>query len=380
MKRTCAFLGAWLLLVSGASAAEPERDVGDNAALRYWMAFAQMKNPALSDETAQLLERAAAGEAAWDDSLADIVQGNREALATMHRGTRLSFCEWGYEHDLLADAPIANVARARALGRLNLLLGRWLLHQGKTTEAVEAWLAGVRFSRDVASDGVFISLFIAGRSLTDHLLALGRAVADGKIDAAGLASIEREVAALPADGFDWSVAARHESETISGLTGQLQQAEDPLLELGTYFPFDGDDKARRAARARMLGLSEAELEDRDAVRAALGRARELNDALRPDLIAAFQAPWENDDDVFEALVRDEDDARPPALQKCVGGDRGAVEKIKGAAALQNLPYAVQDRLCGVVRCRRHLEGGDPALMEEYQVCERAAGVHCQQGR
>jgi hypothetical protein len=301
MKKMSALLGAWLLLAPAVMAAEHEGEGAGNAALRYWMAFAQMKNPPSDGETAQLLEQVAAGEAAWDDSLAAIVQGNREALATMHRGARLSFCEWGYEYDLLADAPIANLPRARALARLNLLLGRWLLTQGKTAEAVEAWLAGVRFSRDFASDGVFIVQYIAGRGLTDHLLALGRAVADGKLDAAGLASIEREVAALPADGFDWSVAARHESETLSGLIAQLQLEEEPLKAMARYFPTKGDEDARRAALASMLGLPEAELSDTQAVWAALQEARELNDALRPDLIAALQEPWGDDDDVFADL-------------------------------------------------------------------------------
>ena len=313
MKRTCALLGAWLLLALGASAAEPEREGGGNAALLYWMAFGQMRNPPSGGETARLLERVATGEVTWDDGVVGIIQENREALATMHRGTRLSTCDWGYEYAQLANAPIANVPRARALARLNLLLGRWLMQRGRTTEAVEAWLAGVRFSRDVAADGPYISVIVAARSLRDHLLALDRAISRGEIDVVGRARIKDAVAALPGAGFDWSVAARHESETISGLIAQLQQAEDPLLQLSTNFPVDGDENTRRASWAQMLGLRAAELSNRDAVRTKLERARELNDAIRPDLVAAFQRPWEDGGDAFEAL--DARARRAPALAR-----------------------------------------------------------------
>ena len=74
MKRTCALLGAWLLLALGASAAEPEREGGGNAALLYWMAFGQMRNPPSGGETARLLERVATGEVTWDDGVVGIIQ------------------------------------------------------------------------------------------------------------------------------------------------------------------------------------------------------------------------------------------------------------------------------------------------------------------
>ena len=96
---------------------------------------------------------------------------------------------------------------------------------------------------------------------------------------------------------------------------------------------------------------------------------ELGPVLAPDL-----------DDVLEALVGDEDDARTPALQKCVGGHGGSVKEVEGTIAFQDLPDAVQDRLRGVGRRGRHLERRDPALVEQDQVREGATGIDSQQRR
>ena len=268
-------IAAWVVVsvVTGslALAAEP----APNAALRYWMAFAQMENPPASGELAKRLESVADGKEPWAESLAPILDRNHEALATLQRGSRLPSCDWGYEHELMAEAPIANVARARALARLNVLHGLRLWQQGRRTDAVEAWLAGVRFSRHIAADGPWLSVLVASGSLRAHLGALTRAAGEKKLEPAIAARIEQEIAALPEAGFDWSVAARIESEGSSALASHLERSADPQPLLSQYF----QDVALPA--------------DRQALRETLRRTRELNDELRPRLVAAFQAPPES---------------------------------------------------------------------------------------
>jgi hypothetical protein len=39
-----------------------------NAALRYWMAFAEMKDPPADKSLQDLLERTSVGQAAWDEA------------------------------------------------------------------------------------------------------------------------------------------------------------------------------------------------------------------------------------------------------------------------------------------------------------------------
>ncbi|MSO23839.1 MAG: hypothetical protein EXQ58_11470 [Acidobacteria bacterium] len=69
-----------------------------NAALRYWMAFADMQDLPADKTTQDLLEKTAAGKAAWDEArLGPILNSNGEALQTMQHAARLPDCDLGLE-------------------------------------------------------------------------------------------------------------------------------------------------------------------------------------------------------------------------------------------------------------------------------------------
>jgi hypothetical protein len=185
-----------------------------NAALRYWMAFALMKDPPADKATADLLEQVALGAAPWDEArLGTILDANADALDIMQRATKLPTCDWGVEYELGSAAPIAHLARARALGRLNVVAGARLVSRGQLPAAVETWLAGVRFSQHVAQGGTLISLLSARLVLTSSLNALARV--SGSLDATHRKEIEVAVRALPEAGFDWTDAMRREGEVLA---------------------------------------------------------------------------------------------------------------------------------------------------------------------
>jgi len=144
------------------------------------------------------------------------------------------------------------------MARLNVLQGMWLWQQGRRLQAVEAWLAGIRFSRHIAAEGPWLSALVAAGSLRAHLAALSRAVAERSLDPVATSRIEEAVSALPEAGFDWSAPARVET---AGISGHLEAREAKA----------GDEGARRSLR----------------------RTRALHDELRPRLVAAFQAPYES---------------------------------------------------------------------------------------
>jgi len=85
-----------LLLIAGtfacitlAADAQEVHSAADNAALRYWMAFAQMKDYPISREEAAKLDAVLAG-GPWDEQqFGALIEQNKEALDTMIRGTRL---------------------------------------------------------------------------------------------------------------------------------------------------------------------------------------------------------------------------------------------------------------------------------------------------
>src|SRR5215471_15990441 len=199
-----------------------------NAALRYWMAFAVMQDPPADKDTADLLERVTDGRARWDEaSLGKILDDNREALAIMQRATALPSCDWGLEHELGSSTPIAHLAKARTLGRLMVLSGKRLAARGERTQAVDAWLAAIRFSQHIPQGGSLISALSAKRILEPGLRALnGDSVIPG-LDAAGRKRVDAVVGSLPPAGLDWGAAIGYEEVSMDGTVTRLQTASDP---------------------------------------------------------------------------------------------------------------------------------------------------------
>jgi hypothetical protein len=199
-KMLTAFAIAAFALASRAEAQVPAGST--NAALRYWMAFALMQDPPADQATAELLDRVAAGTSPWDEAkLGKILDDNRRALEIMRRATALPLCDWGLEYELGPNTPIAHLAKARLAAR------------GQLAQAVDAWLAGVRFSQHVAHDGTLISLLSARLSLSPSLKSLARVAS--QLDAPHRQQIAAVVRAIPDAGFDWADAMRREAEVLS---------------------------------------------------------------------------------------------------------------------------------------------------------------------
>jgi hypothetical protein len=209
MKTVLTFLLAGLMLVARADA-QPTT----NAALRYWMAFALMKDPPADQQTMQLLDRVASGASPWDEAkLGKFVADNREALEIMQRGTKLPSCDWGLEYELAQHTPIAHLAKARVLARLNGVEAARLASRGQLAAAVDVWLAGIRFSQHVASGGTLISLLSARLSLSPALKSLTRLAP--QLDAGQRQQVDAAVRAIPDAGFDWADAMRREAEVLA---------------------------------------------------------------------------------------------------------------------------------------------------------------------
>lgn len=200
-----------------------------NAALRYWMAFAEMQDPPADKAIADLLERTAAGEMAWDESkLAPILDANSEAVRAMQRATKLPECDWGLEYSLGPRAPISYVARARVLARLNTLYGMRLAAKGDSQGATDAWLAGIKFSQHLAKGGSLIFSLVAKTALLSNVHALTQAARSGLLQEAQRAQVQSIAQALPEAGFDWSGALHFEETPLEIGVQQLAAAPNPM--------------------------------------------------------------------------------------------------------------------------------------------------------
>lgn len=217
-------------LVAGQAAMPSETR---NAALRYWLAFAELQDPPADQETQELLEKTAAGLVPWNESrLGPILDSNEVAILAMHRATKLPECDWGLEYDRGPRASIAYAPRARVLARLNTLYGMRLASKGDSKQAVEAWLDGLQFSQHMAKGGTLIFSLIAKMSLISSLTALQHAASQGELNSEQGTQVAAAVKAMPESGFDWGSALAYEEQTIEVALNELKTDRDPTDYFG----------------------------------------------------------------------------------------------------------------------------------------------------
>lgn len=200
-----------ILLAAVASPAQQRSRLGDNAALRYWSAFAQMQDSAISDEQAKELNLILEGTAPYSDlKYKDLVEKNRPALETMIRGTALPACDWGVDYAQGPDTPVDYVRRALELGRLNVLYSFHLFIAHDRDGAVRALAAGLHFSHDVAAGGTLFATLVAKKLITEHLRAIGGALHLEELSAAQKATLQNAVTELGPYGVDWDAAVKRD--------------------------------------------------------------------------------------------------------------------------------------------------------------------------
>jgi hypothetical protein len=222
-------VAASLLFGAALASAQAKRPTETrNAALRYWMAFAELQDPPADKATAELLEKTAAGEAPWDEAkLGPILDKNEDAILMMQRATKVPECDWGLEYDQGPAASIAYVPRARVLARLNTLYGMRLAAGGKTQEAIDTWLTGIRFSQHLARGGSLIFSLIAKMALLSNFNALTQAAQGGGWSNLERKQVEEAIRLLPETGFDWSEALWYEQNSLDVGAKKMAEAENP---------------------------------------------------------------------------------------------------------------------------------------------------------
>jgi hypothetical protein len=193
--------------------AHQKMKLGDNAALRYWSAFAQMQDSAITDDQARELKLILDGTAPYSDlKYKELVEKNRPALETMARGTSLPNCDWGLDYQLGSETPVEYVRKALTLGRLNVLYVLHLAINGDKDEAARALAAGMHFSHDVANGGTLFASLVAKQILADHLRLVAGLMHFEALSPAQRSTLRQAVAQLGAEGLDWRANVKRELE------------------------------------------------------------------------------------------------------------------------------------------------------------------------
>ena len=205
-----------LILSANATFAQSKVRLGDNAALRYWSAFAQIQDAGITQEQAKEFHAVLAGTAPYDDSkYKDLAEKNRPAVETMARGTMLPACDWGIEYALREEAPVDFVRKALLLGRLNTLWAFHLMQTGDQDRAVRTLVAGIRFSRDVANGGTLFAALTGKDLLVVHLGAIDILMHSKELSALQRSMLRKSVAGGGLEGVDWQSAVRLEMEVLN---------------------------------------------------------------------------------------------------------------------------------------------------------------------
>lgn len=210
--RVISFIIACAVVPPGAFA-QQNVPLGRNAALRYWSAFAEMQDSAISDQQARELNAILDGTAPYQElTYHELVEKNRAAVETMVRGTAIPNCDWGVDYALGSDAPVEYVRKSLTLGRLNVLYAFHLLINGDKDGAVRTLAAGVRFSHDVANGGTLFATVVAKNLLTTHIKAMAGALHVGQLSTAQKLVLQKALSQLGEEALDWQSAVKREYE------------------------------------------------------------------------------------------------------------------------------------------------------------------------
>jgi hypothetical protein len=221
-----------LILPAGLASAQLNGKLGENAALRYWSAFAQMQDSALTDQQAKGVNTMLDGTAPYDDlKYTGLVEKNRLALETMARATVLRNCDWGLDYKLGEDVPVDYARKALALGRLNVLYAFHLLIVGDKDRAVNAITAGLHFSQDVANGGSLFATVAAKNLLVIHVRAVAFALHVGELPAGQRIVLQRAVAQLRPNVLNWQSATKRDLESLRGRFSRDPEASAALTRI-----------------------------------------------------------------------------------------------------------------------------------------------------
>lgn len=216
-------------LAGGTATAQQNLKAADNAALRYWSAFAQMQDSGITEQQAKEAHAILEGTAPYDDSkYRELVEKNKPALETMVRGTALPYCDWGVEMQLGDKAPVDYARKAALLGRLNVFYVFHLLINHDKDGAVRALQAGLRFSHDVSNGGTLFATVVSKGLIVAHLKAVAGAVHVGELSAAQRSALQKSVEQLGTDGLDWPSAMKRELAIVRLEDSRVASARDKI--------------------------------------------------------------------------------------------------------------------------------------------------------
>jgi hypothetical protein len=230
-----------ITLLSASTAAQqqqqqPGAGLGQNAALRYWQAFAIF--PKLDEREQKLLAEPSAGADA-----AKLAESGENALLYLHRGAAIGPCDWGLHRE---DGPyllLPHLAKGRDLARLAALRARLDFAAGNNARAVDTAADAIVMGRHLSTDLTAIVSYLvqlAGERTAIDALASNLA----GVDAETLKRLEARLAALPPGGsLEACMVVERESFLDWAVTRLRQMKDQDLWKEKVLTPMSSPESA-----------------------------------------------------------------------------------------------------------------------------------------
>jgi hypothetical protein len=222
-----------VILPFGHASADVSTDLGANAALKYWQAFATMPRFTDAEQSRLMAEHLTMP---LDDKARESVGKAEYALRMMQHAARLPRCDWGigWEEDGI-EVLLPQMTAARVLSSLACLRARIRFADGRGAEAIDDIVAARTMGRQVSRDGSLIGVLV-GYSIdarTQDALALYLP----ELGRGPIKDLKTRLDALPEGGNPVVGLSACEEKTLDWFIHKVKSAKDKGSLVATLTPF-----------------------------------------------------------------------------------------------------------------------------------------------
>jgi hypothetical protein len=264
MRALCMAMTILILLLGEASAGAP--DLGANAALKYWQAFATLPR---FTEAEQKKLNAGGHTMPLDADARKIVTRAAYALRMLHHGAALPHCDWGIDWKEGIEVRLPHNDAARTLSSLACLRARLRFEAGRNREGIEDLVAALTLGRHASRDGVFVMVLV-GYAIEHRVIeTLARYLP--KLDASTIKDLKKRLGALPPGGSPATGMRYEEKAFLDWFVRKVKEAKDRDSLLAFLSRIDDSTEKGRAFLEECGGTAKGVLKCADQTRASYAR-------------------------------------------------------------------------------------------------------------
>jgi hypothetical protein len=229
------------LLPLGHAVADAPPNLGANAALKYWQAFATL--PQFNDAEQKKLVEYQTGT--LDAHARELVAKANYSLLMLHHGAALPNCDWGIGAEEGVYVRFVHAPAARVLTNIACIRARMRIEEGKNSDAIDDLLAVWLLGRRIPLPGTNI-LLLMGYAI-EQRVGETLALCLPKLTAAEIRNVKARRDALPAGMNSTMVLGTEEKFFLDWFIRQVKESKDKESLLAKLEFVNVEPEGKRAA-------------------------------------------------------------------------------------------------------------------------------------